>query len=196
MQPVVVEEDHREGRDPDVARRVGLRAEARPDVAAEGGQLQLNVFEPVIAACMFEAQTMFINAARTLRVHCVDGITANPEVARQYVDRSIGTVTALNPVIGYERSTELAKEAMLTGQGILELIRAKHLLTEDQIARRIKATRDTDFITRNESGRLLNAVHSIGTLGGATIDNEENYLIKKLFGGGLGVVSIENQARI
>jgi aspartate ammonia-lyase len=103
-------------------------------LAAEGGQLQLNVFEPVIAACMFEAQTMFINAARTLRVHCVEGITANADVARQFVDRSIGTVTALNPVIGYERSTELAKEAMLTGQGILELIRAKHLLTEEQIA--------------------------------------------------------------
>ena len=49
-------------------------------MAAEGGQLQLNVFEPVIAACIFEAQTMFINAARTLRVHCVEGITANADV--------------------------------------------------------------------------------------------------------------------
>ena len=49
-------------------------------MAAEAGQLQLNVFEPVIAACIFEAQTMFINAARTLRVHCVDGITANADV--------------------------------------------------------------------------------------------------------------------
>ena len=57
-------------------------------MAAEGGQLQLNVFEPVIAACIFEAQTLFINAARTLRVHCVDGITANPEIARHYVDYS------------------------------------------------------------------------------------------------------------
>ena len=66
----------------------------------------------------------------------------------------------------------------------------------DQIARRVKAARDADFTTRNESGRLLNSVRTIGTLGGATIDNEENYLIKKLFGGGLGVVSIENQARI
>ena len=71
-------------------------------MAAEAGQLQLNVFEPVIAACIFEAQTMFINAARTLRVHCVDGITANPEVCQHYVDYSIGTVTALNPVIGYD----------------------------------------------------------------------------------------------
>src|ERR1700678_1149287 len=66
----------------------------------------------------------------------------------------------------------------------------------EQIAQRTKATRDADFATRDEQGRLLNPVRSIGSLGGATIDNEENYLIKKLFGGGLGVVSIENQARI
>ena len=66
----------------------------------------------------------------------------------------------------------------------------------DQIAHRTKEARDADFTHRNEPGRLLNSVRSIGTLGGATIDNEENYLIKKLFGGGLGVVSIENQARI
>ena len=66
----------------------------------------------------------------------------------------------------------------------------------DQIARRLKAARDADFTVRSEAGRLLNSVRSIGTLGGATIDNEENYLIKKLFAGGLGVVSIENQARI
>ena len=66
----------------------------------------------------------------------------------------------------------------------------------DEIAKRVKATRDAEFTTRDERGRLLNSLRSIGTLGGATIDNEENYLIKKLFGGGLGVVSIENQARI
>src|ERR1700751_2599793 len=66
----------------------------------------------------------------------------------------------------------------------------------DQIAQRVKTTRDADFTPRDESGRLLNSERSIGTIGGATIDNEENYFIKKLFGGGLGVVSIENQARI
>jgi aspartate ammonia-lyase len=102
-------------------------------MAAEGGQLQLNVFEPVIAACIFEAQTMFINAARTLRVHCIDGITANPEVCRHYVDFSIGTVTALNPVIGYDRATALAAEASRTNRGILELIREKGILSEQQI---------------------------------------------------------------
>jgi aspartate ammonia-lyase len=103
-------------------------------MAAEGGQLQLNVFEPVIAACVFEAQTMFINAARTLREHCVEGITANPEICRHYVDYSIGTVTALNPVIGYDKSTELAAEAMKTGRGILELVREKQILTDERIA--------------------------------------------------------------
>ncbi|HTY41205.1 MAG TPA: aspartate ammonia-lyase [Thermoanaerobaculia bacterium] len=104
-------------------------------LGAEAGQLQLNVFEPVIAACIFEAQTMFINAARTLRAHCVDGITANPEICRHYVEYSIGTVTALNPVIGYDKATELAAEAMKTGRGILELIREKKVLTEEQIAK-------------------------------------------------------------
>jgi len=103
-------------------------------MAAEGGQLQLNVFEPVIAACIFEAQTLFINAARTLREHCVDGITANADVMQHYVNYSIGTVTALNPVIGYERATELAAEAMKSGRGIMELIREKKILTDEQIA--------------------------------------------------------------
>ena len=66
----------------------------------------------------------------------------------------------------------------------------------DQIARRVKEARDADFAERTKDGRPLNALRTVGSLGGATIDNEENYLIKKLFGGGLGVVSIENQARI
>jgi aspartate ammonia-lyase len=104
-------------------------------MAAEGGQLQLNVFEPVIAACIFEAQTLFVNAARTLREHCISGITANPEVTRHYVDYSIGTVTALNPVIGYDKATELAAEAMKSGRGIVELLRQKKILSEDQLAK-------------------------------------------------------------
>src|SRR4029077_14053235 len=99
----------------------------------EGAPLQLIVLEPVIAACIFKAQTLFINAARTLREHCVDGITANADILRHYVDFSIGTVTALNPVIGYDRATELAAEATRTGRGILELIREKKILTEEQI---------------------------------------------------------------
>jgi formate dehydrogenase major subunit len=66
----------------------------------------------------------------------------------------------------------------------------------DRIAQRIKETRDASFIERIPDGKLVNQTTAIATLGGATMDNEENYLIKKLFNGGLGVVSIENQARI
>jgi len=66
----------------------------------------------------------------------------------------------------------------------------------DEIAQRVKAARDADFAAHDEQGRRLNSLRSIGTLGGATLDIEENYLIKKLFSGGLGVASIENQARI
>ena len=102
-------------------------------LSAEAGQLQLNAFEPVMAAVVFEGQTILANAARTLREHCVEGITANPDVLQHYVDFSIGTVTALNPVIGYERATELAAEAMKTGEGIVELVREKHILTDEQI---------------------------------------------------------------
>jgi formate dehydrogenase major subunit len=66
----------------------------------------------------------------------------------------------------------------------------------DRIAQRVKETRDEGFTRYNERGLLLNSVRNMGTLGGATLDNEENYLIKKLFSAGLGVVSVENQARI
>ena len=66
----------------------------------------------------------------------------------------------------------------------------------DRIAHRVKEARDADFRERNEAGMLVNSLRTIGTLGGATLDVEENYLMKKLFSGGLGVVSIENQARI
>ena len=102
-------------------------------LAAEAGQLQLNVMEPVIAQCIFESQTLMQNAARTLREHCIDGITANEQVCRGFVERSIGIVTALNPVIGYERATEIATEAQRTGKGVVELVREKKLLTEGQI---------------------------------------------------------------
>jgi formate dehydrogenase major subunit len=66
----------------------------------------------------------------------------------------------------------------------------------DRIAQRIKETRDASFVERTPDGKLVNHTTAIATLGGATMDNEENYLIKKLFNAGLGVVSIENQARI
>ena len=122
---------------PEVVNQVCFRAignDLTVTLAAEAGQLQLNVMEPVIGYCILESQTMFMNAARTLREQCVDGITANEAVCRGYVERSIGLVTALNPVIGYDKATELAAEALRTGKGVVELIREKRILTEEQIA--------------------------------------------------------------
>jgi aspartate ammonia-lyase len=121
---------------PEVVNQVCFRAignDLAVTLAAEAGQLQLNVMEPVIADCILESQTMFMNAARTLRVHCIDGVTANEDVCREYIERSIGVVTALNPVLGYDATNKLAKEALETGRGIVELVREKGLLTEEEI---------------------------------------------------------------
>ena len=103
-------------------------------LAAQAGQLQLNVMEPVIAASVLESIRMMMNGSATLRVNCIDGIADNHENCQAYVDRSIGVVTALVPVLGYKPSTALAAEALRTGRGVVELVREKGLLTEEQIA--------------------------------------------------------------
>ena len=121
---------------PEVTNMVAYRVMANDLVvtlASEAGQLQLNAFEPVVAAVLFEGQTILINAADTLRKHCVAGITANAAVCQHYVEYSVGTVTALNPVIGYSRATELAAKALKTDKGILELVRQEKVLTDKQI---------------------------------------------------------------
>jgi aspartate ammonia-lyase len=121
---------------PEVTNMVAYRVMANDLVvtlASEAGQLQLNAFEPIVAAVLFEGQTLLINAAETLRKHCVEGVTANADVLRHYVEYSIGTVTALNPVIGYDRATELAAEALEKNEGIIDLLREKHILTDEQI---------------------------------------------------------------
>jgi aspartate ammonia-lyase len=64
----------------------------------------------------------------------VDGITVNQKVLTHYMDTTVGIVTALNPVLGYEKTSELAAEAYRSGKGVLEIIREQHLLTEQQIA--------------------------------------------------------------
>lgn len=104
-------------------------------LAAHSGLLQLNAFEPVEAIAIMESQGLLFKSLPLFRTQCIDGITVNTEVQKKYIERSVGIVTALNPVLGYEKTTELAKEALQSGKGILELIREKKLLTEDQIAK-------------------------------------------------------------
>ncbi len=102
--------------------------------AAEGGQLQLNAFEPIIAHSLFKSVTHLAAGCRVLADKCVVGITANVEHLRKSVEDSIGVVTALNPYIGYANATEIAREALISGRGVSELVLERGLLSADQLA--------------------------------------------------------------
>src|SRR6187200_3644132 len=102
-------------------------------IASQDGLLQLNAYEPVVAVSIMESQALLFKTLPLFSKNCIAGITVNEDVLTHYIDRSVGIVTALNPVLGYEKTTELAKEALATGKGILELVREKKLLTEEQI---------------------------------------------------------------
>jgi len=102
-------------------------------MAAEAGQLQLNAFEPIIAHSLFEGLKHLAAGCRTLGERCVKGITANRERARRFVDESTAIVTALTPILGYARSTEIAQEALRTGRQVRELVVEKGLLTPAQM---------------------------------------------------------------
>jgi len=103
--------------------------------AAEAGQLQLNVFEPVIAYRLLNSMTILTRACEVLKIRCVDGITANVERMRHFVEHSIGIVTALVPILGYEKSSEIAKKALDSGRGVYELVLESGLMTRDQLDR-------------------------------------------------------------
>ena len=102
-------------------------------LAAEAGQLQLNVMEPLIAYKLFESTSLLQRALDMLCTLCVEGITANEEHCKALVQNSIGLVTALNPYIGYKHSTRIAQKAFVTGRTVLELVREEGLLGEDEL---------------------------------------------------------------
>ena len=101
--------------------------------AAEAGQLQLNVMEPVLCQCIIESIVFLERAIDTLRTKCIEGITANREVCLNMVKHSIGIVTALNPHIGYKNSTKIAKEALETGKSVYNLVLEHGLLSKDKL---------------------------------------------------------------
>ncbi|WP_338237142.1 aspartate ammonia-lyase [Persicobacter diffluens] len=103
--------------------------------AAEAGQLQLNVMEPVIVRSLFENIQMLRRGMKSLRVNCVDDITANEDHCRDMVLNSIGIVTALNPILGYEISSALAKEALATNGSIYQMVLDKELIPKDELDR-------------------------------------------------------------
>ncbi|WP_216688639.1 aspartate ammonia-lyase [Hymenobacter siberiensis] len=110
-----------------------IGADLTVTMAAEAGQLQLNVMEPVISFALFTSISYMTNACRTLRDKCVIGITANKAHAENLVRNSIGIVTQLNPVIGYEASAEIAKEALKTGKSVHDIaVTERGLLTQEK----------------------------------------------------------------
>ncbi len=102
-------------------------------MAAEAGQLQLNVMEPIIAQSIFESVEMLKNGMQTLKYRCIDGITANEDVCRKLVENSIGLVTALNPVLGYENSSKIAKEALESGKSVYDLVLEHKMLSKEKL---------------------------------------------------------------
>jgi aspartate ammonia-lyase len=102
-------------------------------MAAEAGQLELNVMEPVIAYNLFTSIDMLGRACRTLAERCINGITANADHCRRMVENSIGLVTALNPYLGYEKSTEIAVEADQTGRSVYEIVLEKKYLSKEEL---------------------------------------------------------------
>ncbi len=101
--------------------------------AAEAGQLQLNVMEPVIAQSIMESITWLTNAMNTLRKECVEGITVNKERCYDMVKNSIGIVTALNPIIGYKASTKIAKEALETNRSVYDIVLEQGVMTKEAL---------------------------------------------------------------
>ena len=101
--------------------------------AAEGGQLQLNPFEPIIAHSLFASLDHLAAAATVLADRCIDGITANRDLLRARVADSIGLVTALSPEIGYENATAVAQEALISGRGVAEIVEQRGLLSRARI---------------------------------------------------------------
>ena len=118
-------------------------------IAAHSGQLQLNAYEPIEGLVIMESQDLMHNASRALRTLCVDGIVVDEKVLANYMETTVGIVTALNPIIGYDKASELAREAYQSGKGILEIVREQHVLTEQQIKELLDPVKLTNLDRNN-----------------------------------------------
>ncbi|PLX24076.1 MAG: aspartate ammonia-lyase, partial [Salinivirgaceae bacterium] len=102
-------------------------------LASEAGQLELNVMEPVIVQSLFENVEMLKNGMEVLKYRCIDGITANEDRCRELVHNSIGLVTALNPILGYEICTKLAKDALENNRSVYDLVLEQDLMSKSEL---------------------------------------------------------------
>ena len=121
---------------PEVVNQIAFRVigyDATVTLAVEGGQLELNAFEPVIFDSLYQGMTMLRGGVHTLIEHCLRDLRANEEICRQEVERSVGVVTALCPRIGYNAACSLAREALRTKCSVRELALSRGLLTAQEI---------------------------------------------------------------
>lgn len=121
---------------PEVVTQVAFKVmgnELCTTLAGEAAQMELNAMEPVMAQCCFESVDLLIHAYDTLRTLCVEGITANEKKCIEEVHNSIGVVTALNPYIGYDHSTAIAKKALETGRSVYDLVLEEGILTKEDL---------------------------------------------------------------
>lgn len=102
-------------------------------LASEAGQLELNVMEPVLVFNLLQSISMMNNVFAAFREFCLEGITANEERMKEYVEKSAGVITAVNPHLGYEVAARIAREAILTGKSVRELCLEKNVLTEEEL---------------------------------------------------------------
>ncbi|EJR53030.1 aspartate ammonia-lyase [Bacillus cereus VD115] len=102
-------------------------------LASEAGQLELNVMEPVLVFNLIQSISIMNNGFRVFREYCIKGITANEELLKQYVEKSVGIITAVNPHIGYEVASRIAREAIETGKSVRELCLEHGVLTEEEL---------------------------------------------------------------
>ncbi|WCK53558.1 aspartate ammonia-lyase [Aneurinibacillus sp. Ricciae_BoGa-3] len=102
-------------------------------LASEAGQLELNVMEPVLVFNLLQSINIMNNAFRVFREYCVKGIVANTEKMKEYVDKSVGVITAVNPHLGYETAARIAREAILSGKSVRELCLYYNVLTEEEL---------------------------------------------------------------
>jgi fumarate hydratase, class II len=129
---------------PEVVNQVAfsvIGADATVTAAAEAGQLQLNAFEPVIVHSILQSIAWMTNACYTLRIHCIDGITANTSKLAAQVESSVGVVTALTPFIGYAASAQLAHTALTSHESIADLVINAGLMSADEVARVLSPSR-------------------------------------------------------
>ena len=121
---------------PEVTNQVCFKVignDATVSFAAEAGQLELNVMEPIITESLFESLTWLKNAIETLTSECILGITVNKERCYEMVKNSIGIVTALNPIIGYKKSTKVAKEAHATGRSVYDIVIEQGIMSKEEL---------------------------------------------------------------